>query len=49
MTDGVRIETAPANFKKVMAMRDDLLAFCRAAGFQIRHPGPGRDKKRFLG
>jgi uncharacterized protein len=35
MTDGIRIEAAPANFKKLILMRDELVAFCRAAGFKF--------------
>jgi len=35
MTDGVRIETTPANFVKVIALRAGLSAVCRAAGFHF--------------
>jgi uncharacterized protein len=31
--DGVRLETGPALFRKVLALKDDLLDFCRARGF----------------
>lgn len=35
MTDGIRIEAAPANFKKLIVMGDELVAFCRASGFKF--------------
>jgi uncharacterized protein len=31
--DGVRVETGAGHFKQVLALGDDLLAFCRARGF----------------
>jgi uncharacterized protein len=33
--DGVRLETGPALFRKVLALKDDLLDFCRARGFMF--------------
>jgi uncharacterized protein len=33
MTDGVRIETAPNNFLKLIAQKDELAAVCREEGF----------------
>jgi uncharacterized protein len=33
LTDGVRIETPPANFRKLIRMKDDVIAVCRKAGF----------------
>jgi uncharacterized protein len=33
MTGGVRIETPPANFRKLIGMKDDVIAICRKAGF----------------
>jgi uncharacterized protein len=35
LTDGIRIEIPPANFGKLIAMRDKLIAICRAAGFKF--------------
>jgi uncharacterized protein len=35
LSAGVRIETSPANFRKVIAMREELIAFCRASGFKF--------------
>jgi uncharacterized protein len=35
LTDGIRIETSPANFKKIITMRDELIAICREAGFKF--------------
>jgi pyridinium-3,5-biscarboxylic acid mononucleotide sulfurtransferase len=35
LTAGIRIETSPANFRKLIAMRDELIAVCRAAGFKF--------------
>jgi uncharacterized protein len=35
MTDGVRIETAEANFRKVTALKKDLLALAKAHGFKF--------------
>jgi uncharacterized protein len=35
MTDGIRIETSPANFRKLIFMRDKLIAFCRKEGFKF--------------
>jgi uncharacterized protein len=34
-TDGIRIEIPPANFKKIITMRDEVIAVCRAAGFKF--------------
>jgi len=33
IADGVRIETGPVLFRKVLALKDDLLDFCQARGF----------------
>lgn len=35
LTDGIRIEITPANFRKLITMRDKLIAICRAAGFKF--------------
>jgi pyridinium-3,5-biscarboxylic acid mononucleotide sulfurtransferase len=35
MTDGVRIETTEANFRKVMALKKDLLALCKTHHFKF--------------
>jgi uncharacterized protein len=35
MTDGIRIETPPARFKKLLAARDELISVCRSAGFKF--------------
>jgi uncharacterized protein len=35
LTDGIRIETSPANFRKLIATRDELIAVCRKAGFKF--------------
>jgi uncharacterized protein len=35
MTDGIRIETASANFKKLISRREELTAIGRAAGFKF--------------
>jgi uncharacterized protein len=35
MTDGLRIETTPANFKKVIALKSELLAFAEARHFKF--------------
>jgi pyridinium-3,5-biscarboxylic acid mononucleotide sulfurtransferase len=35
LTAGIRIETPPANFKKLIAIRDELIATCRAADFKF--------------
>jgi uncharacterized protein len=33
--DGVRIETPPANFRKLISLKDDIIAVCREAGFTL--------------
>ncbi len=33
LTAGVRIETAPENFNKLISQKDEIIAFCRLAGF----------------
>jgi uncharacterized protein len=33
MADGVRIETPPAQFNKLLSRKDDLIAVCREEGF----------------
>jgi uncharacterized protein len=35
LPDGVRIETIPANFKKLISRRDEIIDICRAAGFKF--------------
>jgi uncharacterized protein len=35
MTDGIRIETSPANFKKLIRSREELIDIGRAAGFKF--------------
>ena len=35
MADGVRIETSPANFNKLISGRDELIFFCRQEGFKF--------------
>jgi uncharacterized protein len=35
LTDGIRIEIPPANFSKIIAMRNELIAICRGAGFKF--------------
>ena len=35
LTDGIRIETSPANFRKLIIMKDELIAISRAAGFKF--------------
>jgi uncharacterized protein len=35
MTDGIRIETSPAHFNKLIAARNELIAVCRSAGFKF--------------
>jgi uncharacterized protein len=35
LTNGIRIETPPANFNKLIAMRDELIVVCREAGFKF--------------
>jgi uncharacterized protein len=35
MADGVRIETSESNLKKVLALKKDLLEFCRARNFKF--------------
>lgn len=35
LTGGVRIETTPANLKKLIAMKGELVEVCRAAGFRF--------------
>ena len=35
LTDGIRIETSPANFRKIITMKDELIAICRAGGFKF--------------
>lgn len=35
MTDGIRVETTPAHFNKLIAMREELIAVGRSAGFKF--------------
>jgi uncharacterized protein len=35
LTDGIRIETSPTNFRKIISLSDELIAICRAAGFKF--------------
>jgi len=35
LTDGIRIETSPDNFKKVIALKNKVIAECRAAGYRF--------------
>ena len=35
MTDGIRIETSPLHFKKIIAMKDEINAVGRAAGYKF--------------
>ncbi|MCX6557338.1 MAG: ATP-dependent sacrificial sulfur transferase LarE [Candidatus Aminicenantes bacterium] len=35
MTDGIRIETSPAHFRKIIAMKEKIIAECRTAGYRF--------------
>jgi uncharacterized protein len=35
MTNGLRVETSPAHFERLISMRDEFIAVCRAAGFKF--------------